>query len=422
MPFQWIAPFVQPRHLRPAGQDSAAIANGALSPRAILRPMELMIVAGEASGDLHAARLVSALRRRHPDWRFFGCGGDRLEQVGCELLIHARELAVVGLFEVVRHLPGIYARYRKLKRAMAERRPAGIILVDFPDFNLRLARAAFRAGVPALYFISPQLWAWRTGRVELIRRYIRRMICIFPFEQEFYAQHGLDVDYVGHPLVDTVHPRFSRDEFFRQHGLDPEAPLVALLPGSRHREIDFHLDTMLEAARLLRSRRSVQFVLPVAGTLNVDGIREKVPVDLRDAVHVIAGDSYDAAAHARCAVVSSGTATVETALLGTPMVVIYRLSDWTYRLGKRWVKTPFYAMVNLILGEAAVPELIQDEFYPAAIVDWAERLLDDTVEREAQIERLLQVRQRLGTPGAMDRAAFAVERALFPSGVLADRR
>lgn len=379
-----------------------------------------MIVAGEASGDLHAARLVSTLRQRHPEWHFFGCGGDRLEQAGCELLVHARELAVVGLFEVVRHLPGIYERYRRLKRAMVERRPAGVILVDFPDFNLRLARAAFRAGVPALYFISPQLWAWRTGRVELIRRYIRRMICIFPFEQEFYARHGLQVDYVGHPLVDTVHPRFSREEFYRQHDLDPEIPLVALLPGSRHREIDFHLETMLEAARLLRARRAVQFVLPVAGTLNVEEIRDKVPADLRPAVRVIAGDSYDAAAHARCAVVSSGTATVETALLGTPMVVIYRLSDWTYRLGRRWVKTPFYAMVNLILGEAAVPELIQDKFHATAIVDWAGRLLDDTVEREAQVLRLLQVRRRLGEPGAIDRAAQAVERALFPAGVSAD--
>lgn len=388
----------------------------------MLRPMELMIAAGEASGDLHAARLVSALRERHPDWRFFGCGGDRLEQAGCELLVHARELAVVGLFEVVRHLPGIYGRFRKLKQAMAVRRPAAVILVDFPDFNLRLARAAFRTGVPAIYFISPQLWAWRTGRVELIRRYIRRMICIFPFEREFYAQHGLDVDYVGHPLVDTVHPRFSREEFFRQHGLDPEVPLVALLPGSRHREIDFHLNTMLEAAQILRSRRPVQFVLPVAGTLNMDEIRARVPDDLRPSVHVIAGDSYDAAAHARCAVVSSGTATVETALLGTPMVVIYRLSDWTYRLGRRWVKTPFYAMVNLILGEAAVPELIQDEFHPAAIVDWAGRLLDDTVERDAQVVQLLQVRQRLGAPGAIQRAALAVERALFPSGIPADRK
>jgi lipid-A-disaccharide synthase len=179
---------------------------------------------------------------------------------------------------------------------------------------------------------------------------------------------------------------------------------------------------MLEAARILRSRRPVQFVLPVAGTLHIDEIRARVPDDLRTSVHVIAGDSYDAAAHARCAVVSSGTATVETALLGTPMVVIYRLSDWTYRLGRRWVKTPFYAMVNLILGEAAVPELIQDEFHPAAIVDWAGRLLDDTVERDAQVVRLLQVRQRLGAPGAIERAALAVERALFPSGIPADRK
>jgi len=377
-------------------------------------------VAGEASGDLHAARLVSAIRERHPEWRFFGCGGDRLEEAGCELLVHARELAVVGLFEVVRHLPGIYRRYQRLRQAMIARRPAGIILVDFPDFNLRLARDAFGAGVPAIYFISPQLWAWRTGRVEQIRRYIRRMICIFPFEQAFYARHGLEVDYVGHPLVDTVRPRYSREEFYRMHGLDPAIPMVALLPGSRHREIDFHLDTMLEAARQLRRRRPVQFVLPVAATLNLEEMRGRIPADLRDAVPVIDGDSYDAAAHSRFAVVSSGTATVETALLGTPMVVIYRLSEWTYRLGRRWVKTPFYAMVNLILGEAAVPELIQEKFDAAAIVDWARRLLDDTVEREAQVLRLLQVRERLGAAGAIQRAALAVERALFPAGVPAD--
>lgn len=374
-----------------------------------------MIVAGEASGDAHAGALVAELRRRHPDWRWFGCGGEALRAAGCELLVEARELAVVGLFEVVAHLPRIYRRYRRLRRALEVRRPAAAILVDFPDFNLRLARAAARRGVPVIYFISPQLWAWRGGRVKAIRRDVRRMICIFPFEPEFYARHGVEVAYVGHPFAGRVQPSLSEADFRRRHGFGAE-PLVALLPGSRRREVAFHLPVLWEAARRLRDLRGARFVLPAASTLGREALAAAVPPDLRDAVRVVAGETYDAVAHARVALVASGTATLETALLGTPMVVIYRLSPWSYRLGRRWVQTPHFAMVNLIAGRRLAPELIQDELTPQALVDWALKLMDDESARAEMRRGLEEVRARLGAPGAIARAADVVEKELAAGG------
>jgi lipid-A-disaccharide synthase len=380
-------------------------------------PVDVMIVAGEASGDLHAAALIRELRRHHPELRFFGCGGAQMQAAGCELLVHAHDIAVVGLFEVVGHLPLIYRRYRRLKSALRERRPAAVILVDFPEFNLRLARVARSRGVPVIYFISPQLWAWRPRRVRIVRHCVRRMICIFPFEREFYRRHGYDATYVGHPLIELARPTMSADEFRSRHGLDPITPIVALLPGSRRREVRFHLPTMLEAARRMRQQRDLQFVIPAAATVGARSIAAEIPQTDRSYVHVIEGDAYDALAHARLAVVSSGTATVEAALLGTPMIVVYRLSQWTYRLGRRLVKTPFYAMVNLIAGRQVVPELVQSAFEPQAIVKWALRLLDGTPEREAMVSGLAEVRQRLGEPGAIARAASVVESVLGSSAV-----
>lgn len=375
--------------------------------------IELMIVAGEASGDAHAGELIAELRRRHPDWRFFGCGGVALRAAGCELLVDARELAVVGLFEVASHLPRIYGLYRRLRRALEERRPAALILVDFPDFNLRLARAAARRGVPVVYFISPQLWAWRGRRVKAIRRDVRRMICIFPFEPAFYARHGIEVDYVGHPLVERVRAETSESEFRRRHGLD-DAPLIALLPGSRRREVAFHLPVLLAAARRLHAERGARFVLPAANTLGKGAIDEMIPAEQRLYVHVVEGETYDAVAHSRVAIVASGTATLETALLGTPQVVIYRLSTWTYRLGRRWVKTPHFAMVNLIAGRRLAPELIQEKLTAEAVVDWVLKYLDDPAAQEAMRQGLQQVRARLGKPGAIARAAQVIEEVVAP--------
>ncbi|HXE31646.1 MAG TPA: lipid-A-disaccharide synthase [Terriglobales bacterium] len=376
--------------------------------------MEWMIIAGEASGDAYAAEVVTELRRRHPDWRFFGCGGKRLAETGAEILVSADQLGVVGLLEVVTHLPRIYGFFRRLRQAMLARRPAAVILIDFPDFNLRFAKAAHRAGVPVLYFVSPQLWAWRSGRVKQIRKTVRRMICIFPFEEDFYRRHQVAVAAVGHPLVERIaaaRRRFPPEARFREeNGLPLEAELIALLPGSRHRELEFHLPALLQAAAQLHAETGAHFVLPVAPSLSPESVAHSIPAAMREYVHLLPpAAAYAGIACARLAIVASGTATVETALLGTPMIVIYRLSPWTYRLGRSWVKVPHYAMVNLIAGREAVPELIQEGLSAAAIVNWAHRLLPDGKERQQMRLDLEQVSRQLGEPGAIARAASAME-------------
>ncbi|HVA62109.1 MAG TPA: lipid-A-disaccharide synthase [Terriglobales bacterium] len=384
--------------------------------------MEIMIVAGEASGDAHAAELIAELRRRYPQLRFFGCGGERMAAAGCELLVSSSELAVMGLVEVVAHLPRLHRLWRRLRRALLQRRPLGLVLVDFPDFNLRLAAAARAAALPAVYFVSPQIWAWRSRRVKLIRRDVRRMICIFPFEQAFYARHGLDVAAVGHPLVERVERARaalpSAAAWRARLGVAPQAELIALLPGSRQRELDFHLPTLLRAAARLRQSMSEappEFVLPVASHLAPAAVAATLPPALAPFVHLVAAaDLYPALAHARLAFVASGTATVETALLGTPMVVVYRLSPFSYRLGRRLVRTSHVAMVNLIAERTVVPELLQADFHPDALLDWARRLLPDTDERRQMLDDLEHVRLRLGPPGAIARAADEVAQVLLP--------
>lgn len=349
-----------------------------------------MVVAGEASGDAHAAELIGELRRRRPELRFFGCGGEAMAEAGCELLVQDRELAVMGLAEVVRHLPRLHGLLGKLKRALRERRPRGVILVDFPDFNLRLAAYTKKLGIPVAYFISPQLWAWRSGRVEQIRRNVTKMICIFPFEQGFYARHGIEVASVGHPLVERI----------PQPGAGGDA--VVLLPGSRQREVDYHLPVLIEAVKRMPGRR---FVLPAAPHVDTGALRARVPAE----VEVLApGNMYAALAQARVALAGSGTATLETALMGVPMVVYYRLSPISYWIGRRLVRTPHVAIVNLIAEREVVPELIQNEFTPERVVAAAEPLLEDGPERTAMLQGLAEVRARLGPGGAIARAAEAV--------------
>ena len=373
-----------------------------------------MLVAGEASGDAHAAELIAELRCRHPELRVFGCGGPQMAAAGCELLVSTDDLAVMGLAEVIGHLPRLHRLLQRLRRALRERRPAAIILVDFPDFNLRLAASAKAAGVPAICFISPQLWAWRSGRVRQIRRAVSRVICIFPFEPAFYAGHGIRVAHVGHPLVERMEREragLPSEAAFRQGlGLEAHSTLTALLPGSRRREIEMHLPPMLEAARRLARDQPSDFLLALAPGFSRDEFAPLIPEPLRARVHFIApGQRHAAIAHARVAMVASGTATVETALLGTPMVVVYRVAPLTYWLARQLVRTPHVAMVNLIAGAEVVPELLQSRCTPEALASAARRLLPDGPARAQMLAALAGVRSSLGAPGAIARAADEIE-------------
>src|ERR1043166_9115979 len=309
--------------------------------------MRFLLSAGEASGDTYGAQLIDALRQLAPGSTFFGMGGEKMRASGCELLIDAKDVAVVGLVEVVKHLPDIRSRFKHLVAEAARRKPDAAILIDFPDFNLRLARELHRLGIPVFYFVSPQIWAWRTGRVRQIQKYVRKMIVIFPFEQEFYARHGVEVSYVGHPLAYEPAPTISREEFAAQYKLDPAKQWIALLPGSRRKEVRLNLPPMELAAEFLQQRGDFEFVLPVASTLSPQLLVESMaqerttfrtskvllPSGMKritlSATFHFTKDARATLMHARAAVVASGTATVEAALSGTPFVAVYRLAPLT---------------------------------------------------------------------------------------------
>jgi len=363
----------------------------------------LLISCGEASGDLYGAELVRHLRERTPDLDVLGVGGDRLQAQGASLFAHVRDLAVVGLLEVVSHLRDLRLVFRRILEEADRRPPDAAVLVDYPDFNLRLARALHRRGIPVIYYVSPQVWAWRRGRVAAIRETVARMLVIFPFEEPLYREAGVPVTFVGHPLVSLVRPAADPAAFLREVGLDPARPVVALLPGSRPKEVAHNLPPLAAAVDRVRAARpDAQYLAAVAAALPPGLVRDA----LRDRpVAVVLDRTHEALSAATAAVVASGTATVEAALLGTPMVVVYRLSPWTYRLGRRLVRVPYYAMVNLIAGRRVVPELIQAAFTPEGVAAELLPLLDETPSRQAMKAGLAEVREKLGRAGASARAA-----------------
>jgi lipid-A-disaccharide synthase len=365
----------------------------------------LLVCSGEPSGDTYAAELVRHLRQTHPDLEVFGLGGDRLLAQDAHLVAHVRELAVMGLVEVVVHLRRLRGIFRRLLAETDRQRPDAAVLVDYPDFNLRVAAELKKRGIPVAYYVSPQVWAWRPGRVRTIRRVVDRMLVIFPFEEELYRAAQVPVSFVGHPLVDLVQ-RPPVDTLRAQLGLDPHRPVIALLPGSRRKEIAYNLPGLAGAVRLLAERRpDLQFALAVAPSLDVAQVEAGIaglPVRL------IQGATHELLAAASVALVASGTATVETALLGTPMVVVYRVAPLTYHLGRHLVRVPHVAMANLIAGRRLVPELIQGDFTPEAVAEEALALLEDPARAAAMREGLAEVRARLGEPGASARAAAAV--------------
>jgi lipid-A-disaccharide synthase len=366
----------------------------------------IFISAGEASGEHYGALLAAALERRlaaaGKSAQLFGMGGERMEAAGVERVVRSEDMAVMGLTEVVLHLPRIYGEYRKLKKAIRTRRPDAAVLIDFPEIHFRLAREFHRLGVPVIFFVSPQLWAWKKHRIRLVQQFIRRMLVIFPFEEAFYRENGVKAEFVGHPLAELGLPAISREEFARENGLDAAKMWVGLLPGSRSREIGDHLPEMLEAARRLNSAAHLpgpyEFVVPLASTLSL-AQRARVHAIVKEhgsGIPVrLVEDARATLLHARASVVASGTATVEAALIGNPFVVVYRVSALTYAIAKRVVKVPHVAMANLIAGKRVVPELIQHDFTAAKIAEEMERLLPDGVARESMMKELGTIRDAL---------------------------
>jgi len=378
---------------------------------------KVLISAGEASGDLYAAGLVTALHHRRPEIEFFGCAGPRMQKAGVRPVVDAHSLAVVGLVEVLAHIPRIYGEYRKLLNAARAERPELAILTDSPDFNLRVARKLKKLGIPVFYLVAPQVWAWRKGRLPMMRRTIDRLLCIFPFEPEFFARHGIRATYIGHPLTRLVKPSASRAELRRRFGIPEGTPLVALLPGSRTGEAARHLPILFDTVeQLQRSMHPApHFILAVpSGTLGFSPIsanfRERIS---SAAIQLLEGKTWDVLVCADVALAASGTVTVEACLLGTPMVTFYRVNKLSWWMGKTLVRVPFYSMVNLVAGRKIVPELIQDQMTADNLAREAQVLLENKAASESMRRDLAEVAEKLsGTDDPLEVAAALIEKRL----------
>jgi lipid-A-disaccharide synthase len=370
----------------------------------------IFISAGEASGEHYGALLIDELRNQLAasgrDATFVGMGGSRMVQAGLTRIVRSEDVAVMGITEVVRHLPRIYREFRRLKASIRRHRPDIAILIDFPDIHFKLAEEFHRLDIPVIFFVSPQLWAWKKHRIKLVQKYVSKMLVIFPFEEPFYRDHGVEVTFVGHPLADLSTPDVPREHFARESGLNSTRSWIALLPGSRPKEIGDNLPQMLAAARILTlrgpraagSRKEFEFIIPLAPTLNASQRKmlaglvkhhgEGLPVHMVD-------DARAALYHSRAAVVASGTATIEAALIGTPFIVVYRVSRLTYEIARRVVKVPYVAMPNLVAGKMVVPELIQNAFTAGNIVRHIEPLLPEGAVRESMKIELAHIRSLL---------------------------
>jgi lipid-A-disaccharide synthase len=365
---------------------------------------QVMLVVGEASGDIHGAHLVRALSRKDQTLRFFGVGGEQLGQTNFEVLFNVSQLAGMGFVELAGSVRNIWRADRTLRRAMRERSPDLLVLIDFPEFNLRLAKLAKKLKIPVLYYISPQIWAWRRGRVRQIARWVDHMAVVFPFEVSFYEKWGVKVSFVGHPLLDIVRSRESREDVLAHLALDAAKQTIAILPGSRRGEISYHLPVLLDAAFRLGQDSGVQFFVIRASTVDrqeLESMLKRVPLR----IPIVEDERYDAVNACDLAWTASGTATVETALLLKPMIIVYRLSWLTYALARMLVNVKHVGMVNIMAGKEVVPELIQADFTAERVVKKTRILLESRDGRDRIVRKLVSLREKLGTPGAADRVA-----------------
>jgi lipid-A-disaccharide synthase len=370
--------------------------------------MRVLVSAGESSGDLYAARLVEILKSRHPGSDFFGCAGTRMQAAGVHAVVDQKSLAVVGIVEVVAHIPRIWREFRKLVTAARSQRPDVAILTDSPDFHLRLAKKLKRQGLPVVYLIAPQAWAWRQGRVHTMRKTIDRLLCIFPFEQGFFEKHGVPATYIGHPLARLVQAKLTRGEL----GLPEDRRIVVLLPGSRHGEVARHIPFLLDAIREIRKQAGILPVLALPEGFNVHNTSFWEPIRA-ESIQVIEGHTWDVLAQAELALAASGTVTIEAAMLGVPMVTFYRVNALSWYLGRWLVKAPFLSMVNLVAERPIVAELIQHDMTAGRIAAEGLRLLNDPGARQKMRTDLAEVANKLSSDrDPMETAADWVEKVL----------
>ncbi len=373
----------------------------------------VLIVAGENSGDRHGADVVRAFRKNHPEIGFFGVGGRRLADEGVEIICPIERLSAVGIFEVLTRLLHFRRIFGLIKRETQARAPQAALLIDSPDFNLRLARMLRKTGTPVLYYISPTVWAWRKNRLKTIRKYVTRMCLIFPFEKKVYEDNHIPATFVGHPLKGRVRTRLSRDEFLTKYSVPRDGRLITLLPGSRQTELENHLPVLVEVVRRLRNKIEARFLLVLAESIPRSDLDRYLPSGERN-IDILAEDGYEAIAYSDLVLSSCGTANLETALLGTPFIAFYRLSPFTYYPFRRLVKIREYSIVNILAGRRVVPELIQKDFRVDNLVREIQGLLFSEDSRSRMKEEFRRINDLLGTGGAADNVARELESIIRP--------
>jgi len=371
----------------------------------------ILIIAGENSGEKYGADLVYQFKKLHPSLSFFGIGGKHMEREGVRLLFQVEELAVVGVFEVISHLPRIKKIFDKIKREIKHQKPSAAVLIDSPDFNLRLARKIKKLSIPVLYYISPTVWVWRKGRLRTIKKTVDKMMLIFPFEEKIYKDYGIQAVYVGHPLKDRVRASLTKDEFLGKHGLDPQKKLISLLPGSRRSELKYHMPVLAEALERIKSEGDTQFVLLLAESLEKNFLLNLIPHRLKG-LKILGEDHYEAIASSDLVLSACGTANLEAALLETPLVSFYRISPLTYFFGHRLAAIKNFSIVNILAGERVIPELIQRDFTAQNIFEETKKILNSEEQQSEMIAQFRKIKKLLGEKTASQNVARELEKLI----------
>ena len=372
----------------------------------------VLIIASENSGDRYGAELVKEFKKKFPQIEFFGIGGSHMEREGVQLLFSVQDLALVGIVEVLSHIPRIKKIFNSITDEVKKRKPVAAVLIDSPDFNLRLAKKLKMLAVPVLYFISPTVWVWRKWRLKTIKKFVQKMLLIFPFEEDIYRKHGIPAVFVGHPLINKVDVSMTREDFFHKYGINSEKTILCLLPGSRSTEIAYHMPVLIEALKKINQKYDVQFILNLAKNLDKDLVLKYIPPSLKNILALTEEDAYNAMAYSDMALSSCGTANLELALLETPFLAFYRLSSLTYNLGIHLLKLKKYSIVNILAGVEVVPELIQKKFTPDNIFKETQDILESQHKQEKMIHEFKRIKSLLGEKSAPQNVAIELAKLI----------